>query len=152
MNLTGRGTDFIPDGLFDEIKKVLPIVSVEALIVSDGGLLCLKRNNEPVKGEWWFPGGRIRKGESLEEALRREIKEETGLELSSYKLVNVYSRVFPERHDMTIAYLCRCSPGKIVLNEEHSEFVFFKKMPDDLHPCIREVVEDSDWEKGLCKS
>jgi len=54
----------------------MPIVSVEALIVMDETLLFLRRNNQPAKGEWWFPGGRIRKGESLEEALRREVKEE----------------------------------------------------------------------------
>ena len=103
----------------------MPIVSVEALIVADGGLLFLKRRNHPVKGEWWFPGGRIRKGESLEDALRREVKEETGLELLEAKLINVYSWIFPERHDVTITYLCRCNDVKVVLNEEHSEFAFF---------------------------
>ncbi len=142
-----KQTDFIPAGLFNLMMRVLPIVSVEALIVADGGLLFLKRRNEPVKGEWWFPGGRICKGESLESALRRKVKEETGLKLLESRLINVYSRVFPERHDVTVAYLCKCKRGEVVLNEEHSEFAFFKRPPSGLHSCLREVIADSKWEK-----
>ena len=138
-------TSHLPTRLFNKMMKCLPIVSAEALIATDEGLLLLKRNNKPVKGEWWFPGGRIRKGESPEEALRREAKEETNLDLCDCKLINVYSRVFPERHDITIAYFCKIKPGRIVLNSEHSEYAFFKKLPDDLHPCMLEVVADSGW-------
>jgi mutator protein MutT len=103
----------------------------------------LKRNNQPVKGEWWFPGGRIRKGESPQQALRREIKEETGLELTSYRLVNVYSRVFPERHDITIVYLCKSKKGNVKLNDEHSEVLFSKTTPDKLHPYMVETIKDA---------
>jgi ADP-ribose pyrophosphatase YjhB (NUDIX family) len=138
-------SDFIPASVFDEIVKCLPIVSFEGVIVTVRGLLFLKRNNEPVKGKWWFPGGRIHKGESLEEALKREVKEETGLEVTSYRLINIYSRVFPERHDITIAYSCRCSKSKVILNEEHSEFFFAKEMPTDLHPYLEETVHDLGW-------
>jgi colanic acid biosynthesis protein WcaH len=148
MKSSKSETKFIPDNLYNKIMKLLPIVSVEAVIISDKRLLLLKRNNEPVKGEWWFPGGRIQKGESLEDTLRREVKEETGLEISSYKLINVYSRVFPERHDITIAYLCKCKKGIVKLNSEHSEYIFFREMPNNLHPCIQKTIQESVWEKG----
>ena len=82
-----KESDYIPLVLYDQIAKCMPIVSVEALVVMDEALLFLKRNNQPAKGEWWFPGGRIRKGESLEEALRREVKEETGLEVTAIDLL-----------------------------------------------------------------
>jgi ADP-ribose pyrophosphatase YjhB (NUDIX family) len=120
-----ESSDYIPSTLYDQIKQCMPIVSVEALIVMDYSLLFLRRNNQPVKGEWWFPGGRIHKGESLEQTLYRKIKEETGLEISESKLINVYSRVFPERHDITIVYLCKCKEDKIKLNNEHSKYAFF---------------------------
>ena len=107
---------FIPSTLYNQILKLLPIASVEAVMVMDNALLFLRMKNNPAKGQWWFPGGRIHKGESLKEFLYREVKEETSLEISSYRLINVYSRVFPERHDITIAYLCECKKGKVVVN------------------------------------
>jgi ADP-ribose pyrophosphatase YjhB (NUDIX family) len=146
MNKKPVDPNFIPDPLYSQITKLLPIVSVEALIVVDKSLLLLKRNNEPVKDEWWFPGGRIHLGESLEQTLRREIKEETSLELTKVKLFNVYSRVFPERHDITVAYLCKAKKGEVKLNNEHSQYSYFKKPLPKFHPCIAETIADSNWE------
>ncbi len=145
MSSIDKQPDFLPSSLFNKIMKCLPIVSVEALIAMDEGLLFLRRKIKPAKGEWWLPGGRIRKNESLLDALRREVREETNLELTSCRLINVYSRVFPERHDITIAYLCSCKGNYVTLNEEHSEYAFFKQLPPDLHPYMREVVLDSGW-------
>jgi colanic acid biosynthesis protein WcaH len=123
-------------------------VSVEAVTVVDKELLFLKRENQPAKGLWWFPGGRMHKGESFQQTLNREVKEETSLKITSCRFINVYSRIFPERHDITVAYLCECK-GTIRLNNEHSEYTLFSKMPPDLHPYLKETVRDSKWEKGL---
>jgi ADP-ribose pyrophosphatase YjhB (NUDIX family) len=79
----------------------------------DDSFLFFRRKDFPVQDCWWFPGGRIRKGEMLEEALVREVKEKTGLEVIESRLVNVYSRIFDERHDITIVYMCKCKPDKI---------------------------------------
>ena len=79
----------LSSGLYQKIVDSIPIPSVEAIIVKDDSFLLLKRNNEPVKDCWWFPGGRIRKNETLKEALTREIMEETGPELTESKLLNV---------------------------------------------------------------
>jgi len=137
----------IPEQLYDKIVKSMPIPSVEAMIVRNDSLLFLRRKNSPAEGQWWFPGGRIRKGESLEEALSREVKQETGLEVKNHRLVNVYSRVFPKRHDITIVFLCKCNGEKIVLNDEHSEYKFFREIPNDLHPFLLRAIQDSDWKK-----
>ena len=134
---------FIPDTLYTKIVKCMPIPCVEAIIVKDGALLFLRRRNSPAKGQWWFPGGRIRRGESIEEALLREVKEETGLTVTKYRLVNVYSRIFPERHDITVVYLCECNEGEVKLNAEHSEFKFLKELPEDIHPYLLEAIQDS---------
>ena len=135
-------TGKIPSSLYELILDVLPIASVEAIISKDNSLLFLRRKNSPAKGQWWFPGGRIRKGEKLEEALVREVKEETGLDVIESKLVNVYSRIFDERHDITIAYFCKCKQDIITLNNEHSEYKYFKKLPKNTHPYLIEVLKD----------
>ena len=147
MSSNSEENDFVPSILYGQIMRWMPIVSVEAVIVMEGSLLFLKRKNHPAMGQWWFAGGRIRKGESLEEALRREVKEEVGLEISAYKLINAYSRVFPERHDITMAYLCKCKEGTIMLNNEHSEYKLFRSPPADLHPYLLDTIRDSQWEK-----
>ena len=135
-------TEKIPSELYDLIVGVLPIASVEAVISKDDSYLFLRRNNSPVKGQWWFPGGRVRKGETFAETLYREVKEETGLEVIKSKLVNVYSRIFDERHDITIAYLCTCKGNKIVLNDEHSEYKYFKALPPSNHPYLAQIMHD----------
>ncbi len=137
---------FIPSALYSQITKTIPIPSVEALIVIDGALLFLRRKNQPAKGQWWFPGGRIYIGESFKETLHREVKEETGLEVNAYKFIGAYSRVFPQRHDITIAYLCQCKPGTITLDSEHSEYKLLKAVPADLHPYLLETIRDAKWE------
>ena len=135
-------TGKIPSSLYELILDVLPIASVEAIISKGNSLLFLRRQNNPAKGEWWFPGGRIRKGETLGEALYREVKEETGLEVIESELVNVYSRIFDERHDIAIAYLCKCQVGNIILNDEHSEYKYFKSLPKSIHPYLIQVIQD----------
>jgi len=135
-------TGKIHSSLYEVIIDVLPIASLEAVVLEDDKFLFLRRKNEPVKGQWWFPGGRIRKGETLQEALIREVKEETGLTVTESKLVNVYSRIFDQRHDITIAYVTKCRPDKITLNNEHSEYIYTKKPPKNIHPYLIEVIND----------
>ncbi len=144
QNTNTEETHYIPDELYNQIIKYLPIVSVEAVVVIENSLLLLKRNNEPAKDEWWFPGGRMYKGESFKETLVREVREETGLEINAFKFINVYSRVFPERHDITIAYLCTCT-GKIELDSEHSQYRLISRDIADLHNYILETIKDSNW-------
>jgi ADP-ribose pyrophosphatase YjhB (NUDIX family) len=80
-------------------------------------LLLLKKANSAVSGQWWFPCGRVQKEETLEQTLCGEVKEEIGLEITFSKLINAYSRVFPEGHDITIAYFCKFKDDKIPSNK-----------------------------------
>jgi colanic acid biosynthesis protein WcaH len=140
---TPKDADFIPQALYEQIVELMPIVSVEAVIEIGDGLLYLRRRNQPARGLWWFPGGRIRKGESFMESLQREIREETCLQITSAKLLNIYSRAFAERHDITIAYLCTVKKGEITMDDEHSEYGVFKIPPPDLHPYMAETAKDA---------
>ena len=98
-----------------------PVVGVGGVVVQDGKALIVKRAHEPRKGEWSLPGGRVELGESLEDAARREIKEETGLDVDVGPLVEVFDRVHRldgrvRYHFVIVDYLCtsrrrrRCAP------------------------------------------
>jgi len=137
----------IPPKLYKQITASMPITSVEAMIVKGGALLLMKRKNSPAKGEWWLPGGMVRKGDTFEGTLLREVKEETGLDVGVVRFVGVYNRIFPERHDITIVYLCGCKDQKaeVVMDSEHSEYRFFRELPERLHQYLLETIRDSDW-------
>lgn len=64
-------------------------VAVGAIVVRDGALLMIKRGRQPHAGLWSIPGGRVEPGEYLADALRREVREETGLEIDVGELVGI---------------------------------------------------------------
>jgi 8-oxo-dGTP diphosphatase len=71
---------------------------VGAVAVLDGDLLLVQRRNEPGAGEWSVPGGRVEPGETLAEAVVRELAEETGLEGVCGSLVGWVERIGPDHH------------------------------------------------------
>jgi 8-oxo-dGTP diphosphatase len=70
-----------------------PLVGVGAVIVDDGRILLEKRKNEPGKGKWSIPGGLVELGETLEQTVIREVKEETGLDAEDPKQVDVVDSI-----------------------------------------------------------
>ena len=75
----------IPKNLYKKIVAVMPIPCVDAVIVSGRRFLLSKRKNQPAKGEWWFIGGRILKGETLEQAVARKVRDEAGIRKAKVK-------------------------------------------------------------------
>ncbi|MGD8473496.1 MAG: NUDIX hydrolase [Anaerolineae bacterium] len=70
-----------------------PIVAVGAVILDGDRILLIRRDLEPARGRWTFPGGAVELGESLEEAVRREAFEETGLRVAVGEVATVIDRV-----------------------------------------------------------
>jgi len=99
-------------------------LGVGALIFEDGKILLVERGKEPLKGYWSIPGGIVETGERLEEAIRREVAEETGLEVEPYAMFEIFERIIPdaaggpdaagrpEYHYVLIDYLCRRVSGE----------------------------------------
>ncbi len=95
-----------------------PLVGVGAVIVHQGRVLLVKRGTEPAKGKWSIPGGLIELGESLTDALVREVREETGLTVEPVQLVELLDRIHRDgeriRYHYVIAdYLCRVAGGSL---------------------------------------
>jgi 8-oxo-dGTP diphosphatase len=100
-----------------------PVVGVGAVVVKDGKALIVKRAHEPRKGEWSLPGGRVELGEALVDAVRREIKEETGLDIAVGPIVEVLDRVHHHDgrvryHFVIVDYLCTCIGGELCAGDD----------------------------------
>ncbi len=97
-----------------------PVVGVGAVVVRDGKALIIKRAHEPRKGEWSLPGGLLELGESLQDAARREIKEETGLDIEVGPVIETFDRVHrdPEGtiryHFVIVDFVCWSAIGHAV--------------------------------------
>ena len=70
-----------------------PRVAVGAIVVRDGALLMVRRAREPASGLWTVPGGHLEHGEHLAEAVRREVAEETGLDVEVRDLMGIFEVV-----------------------------------------------------------
>jgi 8-oxo-dGTP diphosphatase len=81
-----------------------PVVAVGAVVVHDGSLLMVQRGNEPYAGRWSVPGGTVEHGEYLTDAVRREILEETGLEVEVGELLGILEW-HGEKHYVILDYV-----------------------------------------------
>jgi ADP-ribose pyrophosphatase YjhB (NUDIX family) len=100
-----------------------PLVGVGAVIVHEGRVLLVQRGREPMKGRWTIPGGLIEIGEMLHEAVVRETREETGLDVEPIELLELLDRIHREegrvRYHYVIAdYLCRLVGGTLAAADD----------------------------------
>ena len=101
-----------------------PLVGVGALIFDRGRILMAQRGKEPLKGWWSLPGGALELGESLDSAVRREVREETGLEIEPLRVFEIFERIMrdqtgaPEYHYVLIDYVCRVPGGALCAGDD----------------------------------
>lgn len=96
-----------------------PFVGVGAVIVDAGRVVLVKRGSEPLRGQWSLPGGAVELGETLEAAVAREMREETGLDVDVGPVIDVFDRITldDERrvqfHYVLVDYVCWPSGGML---------------------------------------
>ena len=114
-------------------KKIY--VAVKALVCYGSKFLLIKRTTE-ARGDyyhWEFPGGRLEFGESPMQALKREINEETGLEVEKLILLNAWNSFKDECTEIIgLTYICTANGDNVMLSKEHSdyEWVTYEEMND----------------------
>lgn len=93
---------------------------VAAVIVRDGRILATQRGYGTFKDGWEFPGGKIEIGESPEEALKREILEELGVDIEVHELIDVVEYDYTEFHLSMKCYWCNLKSGEVRLLEHEA--------------------------------
>ncbi|MGO8760848.1 MAG: NUDIX hydrolase [Desulfobaccales bacterium] len=106
-----------------------PKLSVIAVIPLDGGVVMVRRSIEPGYGLWVVPGGFVDLGEVVEDALVREIQEETLLTVRPIRLLNIYS--YPDHRTVIAAYVTEYVSGELTAGDETLEARVFgiKEIP-----------------------
>ena len=110
---------------------------VAAVIVKDGSILATQRGYGEFKGKWEFPGGKIEKGESKEEALIREIREEMHADIEVIDYLNTVNYDYPNFHLIMHTFVCNLKNNYEFVyhdndNLEHSNMVWLDKEDLDL--------------------
>ncbi len=146
----------IPEDIYAQIVHLMPIPCVDLLVEDlEGRILLIKRANDPAKGQWWFPGGRVHYLETRMQAAERKLKEECGLEVFQIKEMGTYDVILDmpgdekQRHGITTIFHIRIKEfGDVILDthsltaERHFRDEWLKM---NLHQFVREnIVWNSD--------
>jgi ADP-ribose pyrophosphatase YjhB (NUDIX family) len=126
-----------------EQKQRKPFCTVDAIIETEGGIILIKRKNPPFG--WAMPGGFVDYGESLEDAVRREAKEETGLDIKLIRQFHTYSdpKRDPRHHTVSTIFIAAAA-GKPKAGDDAREVGIFNKdnLPEDIAFDHRQILED----------
>jgi ADP-ribose pyrophosphatase YjhB (NUDIX family) len=107
------------------------VVCVDGVYVKDGKILLLKRNVEPFKGCWHVVGGHVEEDESLKDAVIREFKEETSLDVEVGGIVAGRIEETFDRVKIIVAFEVNSADGEIRLNSENEAYGWFDEVPCD---------------------
>ena len=105
-------------------SKKLQVVA--AIICKDNRIFATQRGSGEYRGQWEFPGGKVEPGETPEEALIREIKEELDIEISVGKYIHTVEYDYPTFHLSMLCFICKILSGSLVL-KEHEEARWLEK-------------------------
>lgn len=109
----------------------MPIPCVDLLVTDpQNRILLVKRNNEPAKGEWWFPGGRVHYGELRKDAAVRKLQEECGLishdivELGTFDVLLDLPDSASSSHGITTLYHVKIKNDPVTLDTQSCEYAW----------------------------
>ena len=105
-----------------------PALTVDAIAIKDGQIILIRRKNPPFQGSYALPGGFVDYGETVENAVVREFKEETGLNAEIKDFIGIFSE--PERdprgHTVSVVFELKITGGKMLAGDDAAEVSLFK--------------------------
>ncbi|MEF8784564.1 MAG: NUDIX domain-containing protein [Haloarculaceae archaeon] len=141
--------EFIREETFGDCLAHLPQVCVEIVVSHDDGVILARRTNEPAAGEWFWPGGRLYKGEQLETAAERIAREELGLSATVERRLGVHAHFWDtasvagadSRHTVNVVFLVTPDGElNITLDSQHDEWRVVQSLDPSLHDYVSEYI------------
>jgi 8-oxo-dGTP diphosphatase len=126
-----------------------PVVGVGGVVVSNGRVLLVRRGAPPLAGQWSIPGGMLESGETLLEGVRRELAEETGVEVRVLDLIEVFERIDLDGagrtryHYVVLDYLCEAIRGEAQAGSDVTDAAWVaasELAPYELTPTATRVI------------
>jgi 8-oxo-dGTP diphosphatase len=115
--------------------------------VQDGKVLLIRRGKEPYKDHWSLPGGGVERGERIRDAVKREVLEETGLEVNVGLVAGYREEILsPAEHYLVLAFHCTVTGGELCAGDDavECEFVDPKSLAGRLTtPALEDVFRDA---------
>jgi colanic acid biosynthesis protein WcaH len=126
---------YIPTPEYGKIMRALPILCVDLVLKQGRMYLLVKRRRSPARGRWWVPGGRVLRGETIEEAAKRKAREELGIEIEVCRELGVYEHFHRLRHrngkhTVSVVILGRPKSFNVRLDYQSAGWKLSKKLPN----------------------
>lgn len=145
-------TSFIPDEEWETIVRSVPLVSVDLVTQHKGGVLLGKRQNEPAKGEWFVPGGRVQKNEQLTDAVHRIAQEEIGCDIEINQSLGAFEHFYDTsdvpgvdtKHYLANGFAVTPLGEPSIEDNQHEEVQVFSEPFPDLHPYVEQYLYQLD--------
>jgi colanic acid biosynthesis protein WcaH len=143
--------EFVPEATFRTCLEHLPQVCIEVVLEREGAVLLARRTNEPARGEFFWPGGRLYKGEKPGAAAHRVAREELGIDVELQGRIGVYNHFWDttsvegldSRHTVNLVYHARqVGDDDLDLDEQHDEVRWVEGPEPDLHEYVRQYLEE----------
>lgn len=145
--------EYIPAEAYARFLDRMPQVCVELFVEHERGVLLCRRTTEPANGEWFWPGSRLFKGETLEAAAHRVAAAELDVSVSLQGRHGVYSHFWETspfdtvntQHTVNVVFRASLEndPQNMHLDEQHDEYRFVKAIDPEFHPYVRTYLEDA---------
>ena len=143
--------EWIPSAEWATIVEHVPIVSVDLVVLADGGVVLGKRENDPARGEWFVPGGRVRKHERLTDTVHRVADQELDVGVEIEKRLGTYEHFYetaevPDvggKHYVTNGFVVRTRGEMSGHDSQHGALRVFPEPPTDLHPYVEQYLGDA---------
>jgi colanic acid biosynthesis protein WcaH len=141
----------IPPEDWETVVRSVPIVSVDVVVMTGDGVVLTKRTNEPAKGKWFVPGGRVRKGERLRAAVHRIADEELGVDVTIEQSLGAYEHLYDTseigdgsgKHYVPHGFVVRTDTTSFSLDSQHDAIEVFAEPPASLHKYVTAYLRDA---------